>query len=104
MENTISKDKEIISKIIKENGWVPNPLKLMERRPGTVEKFMSYNNHVFEKGTLNKREKALISLVATVLLKASHCIQVKVEEAKNAGITEDEIVQTLLIASIINGN
>lgn len=41
-----NKDKEIISKIVMENGWVPNPLKLMEKRSGTVEKFMSYTNHV----------------------------------------------------------
>jgi alkylhydroperoxidase/carboxymuconolactone decarboxylase family protein YurZ len=87
-----------------ENGFVPNPLKIMEKRPGTVEKFIPYNNHVFENGTLTKREKSLISLTATISLKANHCIQVKIDEAKKAGVNEDEIMQTMLITGIINGN
>ena len=56
MEST-NKDKEIISKIVMENGWVPNPLKLMEKRSGTVEKFMSYTNHVLKKGLSMKEKK-----------------------------------------------
>ncbi len=103
MEN-MNRDKEIISKIEMENGWVSNPLKLMEKRSGTVEKFISYNHLVFENGTLNEREKALISLTATVVLKADHCIHTKIEEAKKTGVSEDEIIQTMLIAGIITGN
>ena len=41
----------------------------------------------------------MISLASTVVLKAGHCIQ-----AKKTGISEDEIVQTILISGIITGN
>ena len=104
MENTNNKDKEILDKIKSDNGWIPNPLKIMEKRPGTVEKFMAYTNIVFEKGSLSKREKALISLAATVAFKAGHCIHTKIEEAKTSGISEDEIAQTILMTGIINNN
>lgn len=43
MEITHAKDKDILSKILTENGRVPNPLKLIEERPGTVEKFLAYS-------------------------------------------------------------
>lgn len=104
MENAIYRDQEILAKIQKEDGWIANPLKLMEKRPGSVEKFVAYNEQVFGKGSLTPREKALISLAATVALRADHCIHTKIEQAKKAGISEDEIIQTMLITGLINGN
>jgi alkylhydroperoxidase/carboxymuconolactone decarboxylase family protein YurZ len=104
LETTHLKDKEILAKIIAENGWIPNPLKLMEKRPGTVERFLAYSKQILENGSLSKREKALISIAATVALKASHCIHSKVEDAKKAAVSEDEIIQTMLIVGLITGN
>jgi alkylhydroperoxidase/carboxymuconolactone decarboxylase family protein YurZ len=75
--------------MIAENGWMPNPLKLMEKRPGTAEKSFGYNKRVLA-GTLSKRERALISIAATVALKANHCIHSKVEDAKKAAVSEAE--------------
>jgi AhpD family alkylhydroperoxidase len=65
---------------------------------------MNYSNRVFGDGTLTKREKALIALAVTVALKAEHCIQTKISEAKKAGISDDEIYQTMLITGTINSN
>jgi alkylhydroperoxidase/carboxymuconolactone decarboxylase family protein YurZ len=104
MESTRTKDEEILAKIQSENGWVPNPLKLMGKRPGTLEKFLAYNKLVLENGSLSSRDKALISLAATTALKANHCIHAKGEEARAAAISDDEIFQTMLIVGLISGN
>jgi alkylhydroperoxidase/carboxymuconolactone decarboxylase family protein YurZ len=104
METTSPRDKEILAKMMAENGWIPNPLKLMEKRPGTVERFSALSKQIFENGSLSKREKALISIAATVALKANHCIHSKVEDAKKEAISEDEITQTMLIVGLISGN
>jgi AhpD family alkylhydroperoxidase len=103
VETPQMKDKEILAEMTAENGWIPNPLKLMKKRPGTVERFQAYQKHVLE-GSLSKRERALISIAATVALKAGHCIHSKVEDAKKAAVTEDEIIQTMLIVGLIAGN
>ena len=102
--NNLTKDQAILSQIEKDNGWVSNPLKLMAYRSGTVESFTNYCDQVFKNGTLTKREKALISIAVTVALKSDHCIHTKIEEGKKHGLSDDEIVQTILIAGIINGN
>lgn len=102
--NNPTKDQEILNQYAAENGWIPNPLKLMGKRPGTIEAFMAYKRHAFGEGPLTPREKALISLAATVALRAEHCIQNHVREAKKTGVTEDEIVQAMLITGAINGN
>ena len=69
-----------------------------------MERFLAFSKHVLEDGSLSKREKALISIAATVALKANHCIHSKVEDAKRAAVSEDEIIQTMLIVGLITGN
>lgn len=97
-------EQGILDRAVKEHNFIPNPLKLMQKRPGTIEKFNSYSEYVFGKGSLSKREKSLISLAATTALKAEHCISSKIDSAKKAGVNEDEIIQTILIAGLIAGN
>jgi AhpD family alkylhydroperoxidase len=104
MGNENLKDKEILQRIQQEKGWVPNPLKLMENRPGAIEKFMAYNKQIMQEGPLSKREKSLIALAATAAIRSEHCINSKVEDAAIEGINKDEIVQTLLIVGHLVGN
>ncbi len=104
METKQVRGNEILDKIMAEHGTLPLPIRMMSKRPGTVEKFMAYSKHILEVGSLDKREKALIAIAAAVALRADHCIQVKVEEAKKAGISEDEIIQAVLIVGLLVGN
>ncbi len=96
--------KEMIANVTAQHGGMPNPLKLMEKRPGTLERFLGYSKHVFESGPLSKKEKALIAVATTVALRAEHCIHTKIDEARKAGISEEEIVQTILMAGQMAGN
>jgi AhpD family alkylhydroperoxidase len=99
METVEQKDKEILANIARENGWIPNPLKLMENRPGTVQTFMEHKARIF-----NKKEQVLISLAVAAAIRSEHCMNVNAEEAKKEGINKDEIVQALLITSLMVGN
>jgi AhpD family alkylhydroperoxidase len=104
METVEQKDKEILANIARENGWIPNPLKLMENRPGTVQTFMEHKARIFNGGPLNKKEQVLISLAVAAAIRSEHCMNVNAEEAKKEGINKDEIVQALLITSLMVGN
>jgi AhpD family alkylhydroperoxidase len=104
METAEQKDKELLANLSHENGWIPNPLKLMENRPGTVQTFIAHRTQIFEGGPLNKKEQVLIALAVAAAIKSEHCMGVKADEAKKAGVSKDEIVQTLLITSLMVGN
>lgn len=79
-------------------------MKLIEKRPGALDAFMQYRNQLLENGPLSKRERTLIMLATTVALKACSCIGVQSENARSEGVSEEEIVQTMLIAGIVSGN
>jgi AhpD family alkylhydroperoxidase len=104
MEPAVQEEKELLANLLHESGWVSNPLKLMENRHGTVKTFMAHSAQIFKGGPLNKKEQALIALAVTAAIKSKHCIRTKAEEAKKAGISEEEIVQTLLITGLVVGN
>jgi AhpD family alkylhydroperoxidase len=76
----------------------------MAMRPGTVETFMAYRNQIFEGGPLNKKEQALVAIATAVALKSAQCVHTHTNNAKKAGANEDEIVQTMLIASLMSGS
>jgi AhpD family alkylhydroperoxidase len=104
METVEQKDKEILANVERENGWIPNPLKLMEKRPGTVQTFMAHKTQVYNGGPLNKKEQALITLAVAAAIRSEHCMSVRTDEAKKEGVSKDEIVQTLLITSQMVGS
>lgn len=92
----------ILAEIQQQVGQIPVPIKLMAMRSGTVETFMAHRNQVFEGGPLNTREQALVALSSAVALKSADCIRSHADRARKAGASEEEIIQTMLIASIIS--
>ena len=102
IRNQRETDNKILANVSQKMGWIPNPLKLMAERPGTVETFMAHRNQIFEGGPLNEKEQALIALSAAVTLKSAKCIPVHADRAREAGAKEGEIIQTMLIASLLS--
>ena len=93
-------DQEALAKVTKELGKVPPPLQVLAKRPGAVSAFSAYRDQVFEDGPLSERERALVQLTTAVALRLSCCIEKLVKGAKKAGLSQEEIVQATLIASI----
>lgn len=94
-------DENIIVTIEQQMGWLPPPIKIMAKRPGTAASFMAHRNQIFEGGPLDDRERALVALSTAVALKSSKCASTQADHARDAGATEDEIVQTILISSLL---
>ncbi len=83
---------------------VSSSFKLMAKRPGALEAFMPYRDQILNNGPLSNKERFLIALAATVVLKSSKCIATQSKNALKAGASEDEIIQTMLIAGLVSGN
>jgi AhpD family alkylhydroperoxidase len=102
--NKSEADDKILDQISQEMGRVPTPLKLMAMRPGTVKAFMDYRNQIVEGGPLSEKEQALVAIATSVALKSAPCIRTHSNRARKFGVNEDEIVQTILIASYMSGS
>ncbi len=103
VSTTDDRTEQILADFSAKQGLIPRPLKIMAKRSGVVEAFMSYRSQILEAGPLSQREQALVGLAATVTLKSANCIPMWANRARKAGISEEEIVQTLLIVSMISG-
>jgi alkylhydroperoxidase/carboxymuconolactone decarboxylase family protein YurZ len=102
--NSVMDDQNILNRLQEENGHVSNAIKLMAKHPGTLKAFMPYRDQILDKGTLTNKEKSLIALAATIAVKSRNCISVQAKKAINAGASEDEVVQTMLIVALVSGN
>jgi len=100
--SAVPEDGQILAQFQRENGFVPKALRLMTQRPETLPRFMSYGKGVFEGGPLNERERYLVALSAAVALKSPDCIQAHGRRARQAGATDEELVQTMLVAGLVS--
>ena len=73
-------------------------------RPGVASAHIAYRDQVFEGGPLSAKERALVQLTAAVALRLGDCIGKLAANAKQAGASQDEIVQATLIASLQAGS
>jgi AhpD family alkylhydroperoxidase len=96
-------DNKILAKISQELGWLPKPLKILAKRPGSVETFMTHRNQIWEGGPLSKKENSLIALATAITIQSATCIRTHAKNARKAGAQEDEIIQTMLNVSLMAG-
>ena len=98
-------DEQVLAQFQRQHGFIPKALRLLTQRPEALPRFMSYGKGVFEGGPLNDRERYLVALSAAVALKSPDCIQAHSRRARQAGATDEEIVQTALVAGLVaNGS
>jgi alkylhydroperoxidase/carboxymuconolactone decarboxylase family protein YurZ len=97
-------DQEVLARLADKSGKVPAPFQVLAQRPGAVSAFSAYRDRVFEDGPLSPRDRALVQLTAAVSLRLSFCIEKLVKGAREAGVSQAEIVQATLIASVQSAN
>lgn len=95
-------DQQIMADMAAE-GEVQTPVKVMAKRPGTLARFMAYHKTIFGDGPLTERERRLIAVAVGVARNSPKCIATHANAARKAGASEDEIVQSMLIASVMLG-
>ncbi|MHA1145454.1 MAG: carboxymuconolactone decarboxylase family protein [Candidatus Helarchaeota archaeon] len=94
---------DILSRLEKLYGSVPYIYRVLKEHPERIVGLFVKNNSVMRsrKSTIPPKMKELIALSAAVSQKCTHCIKVHVEDALALGATNDEILETILISSMI---
>jgi len=65
------------------------------------EKFFNYYGKVFEEGALTAREKSLIALAVSHVVKCPYCIDAYTKDGLQKGITKEEMMEAVHVGAAI---
>ena len=66
-------------------------------------KFFDYYSKVFEEGALTAREKSLIALAVSHVVKCPYCIDAYTSDSLQRGISESQMMEAVHVAGAIRG-
>jgi AhpD family alkylhydroperoxidase len=76
------------------------------REGGTLvtKRFFALDGKTYEDGVLPAKTKELLGLVASMVLRCDDCIAYHVDQAVNAGASDEELWETFDVALIVGGS
>ena len=99
-------DKILIHNIMGDNTYYdPKDLrkfgKITEWNEELGTKFFDYYGKVFEEGALTAREKSLIALAVSHVVKCPYCIDAYTKDGLQKGITKEEMMEAVHVGAAI---
>jgi len=76
---------------------------ISKQQPEVVAALYKLKGTAFTEGALRVKEKELIAVAVTALLKCDECIVLHAKKAMEAGATKDELRESLLVAMYLAG-
>jgi AhpD family alkylhydroperoxidase len=74
-----------------------------KEHPGVMSAFMQLHKSSLDDGALSAKTKELISLAIAIVVRCDGCISFHVHDALAAGVTREEIVETVGVAVLMGG-
>jgi AhpD family alkylhydroperoxidase len=69
-----------------------------------LKRFFALDSRVYDKGVLDKKQKELMGLVASTVLRCNDCIFYHLDQCKKQGVTDEELYESINIALIVGGS
>ncbi len=76
---------------------------LAEQQPEVIRAMYRFKNEVFRDNKLSFKDKELIAVAVTAVLKCDECFRLHANKAAEAGATRDEVRESLLVAMYLAG-
>lgn len=76
---------------------------LAKQQPAAINALYKLKNEVFRDGALTSKEKALMAVSISCLLRCDTCLETWAERAKEMGSTVDELRESILVAMYLAG-
>jgi AhpD family alkylhydroperoxidase len=76
---------------------------LSKQQPGLINALYKYRHEVFKEGALSVKEKELIAVAVSCLLKCDVCLEMHAREAEKSGATKAELREAITVAMYLNG-
>ena len=69
-----------------------------------INRFFALDSLVYEDGALPRKTKELLGLVASLVLRCDDCISYHLIQAKDLGVTKEEVVEALGVGLVVGGS
>lgn len=68
-----------------------------------IKRIFNLDTNAFQEGALDVKTKELLGLVASTVLRCDDCIKYHLESCYNEGLSKEQVVESLSIATLIGG-
>lgn len=68
-----------------------------------IKRIFNLDTNAFKTGHLDVQTKELLGLVASTVLRCDDCIKYHLESCYKAGLTKEQVVESLSIATLVGG-
>lgn len=77
--------------------------KLLADNNLVIKRIFNLDTNAYAKGALDVKTKELLGLVASAVLRCDDCIKYHLETSHKEGITKDEMMEAMGIATLVGG-
>lgn len=77
--------------------------KILDDNNKVVKRIFNLDTNAFKEGHLPTKTKELLGLVASAVLRCDDCVQYHLESAMKNGVSKDEMMETMSIATLVGG-
>jgi len=77
--------------------------KILSNDNKVIKRIFNLDTNAFKKGHLPVKTKELMGLVASAVLRCDDCVAYHLETCYKEGVSKEEIMETLSIATLIGG-
>ena len=68
-----------------------------------IKRIFNLDTNAYQAGALDVKTKELLGLVASAVLRCDDCIKYHLENSQKAGLSKEEVVESLSIATLVGG-
>ena len=77
---------------------------MMQKADKTMKRFLNLDTQVYADGALSAREKELLGLVSSLVLRCDDCINYHIVQCHELGLKEEELIEALSVGLIVGGS
>ncbi|MEF8831965.1 MAG: carboxymuconolactone decarboxylase family protein [Candidatus Thermoplasmatota archaeon] len=77
---------------------------VMEKGNLQMKRFFNLDTQVYEEGALSKKNKELLGLVASLVLKCDDCVEYHLNRCSEEGTSDEEVMEALSIGLVVGGS
>ena len=101
--------------LLKDNRKLPNKVqefndyrqkmndKILSDDNKVIKRIFNLDTNTFKEGHLPTKTKELLGLVASAVLRCDDCVQYHLESAMKNGVSKEEMMETMSIATLVGG-
>ncbi|AFK86444.1 MULTISPECIES: carboxymuconolactone decarboxylase family protein [Thermoanaerobacterium] len=95
--------QQIFEQIEKQMGFVPPTMRAMANKPEYLKLFLQKSQVAMGPGKIDSKTKLFVALTVSILNNCEMCITTYTNKLKEAGVTDEEIVELLSVIDLMSG-